>query len=150
MLVSYEFDERTPVTSTGELSMYLGTLNDPVLEQSFCSSVRSDQFSSSLITRSWYSTVSSESVNPSGLLWYSKVSLLSSFGTGTFAASSSSIGSNGVPALGPACGSVSSSSSGSMSGSGLFSLGFEDWEEVETGTSPPKWLRDEEPEGAII
>ena len=78
--------------------------------------------------------MSSESVNPSGLLWYSEVSLLSSFGTGTFAASSSSI-SIGVPELGPACGSVSSSSSGSISG--LFALGFEDCEEVETGTSPP-------------
>ena len=98
-------DERTPVTSTGELSIYLGTENEPVLEHNFCSSVSRDQLASSLITRSWYSTVSSESVIPSGLLWYSTVSLLSSLGTGTLTGCSSaslSIGKMGVPVLGPA------------------------------------------------
>jgi len=51
-MLPYEFDEGTPITSRGALSIYLGTLNNPVLEQSFCSSVRSDQLSLSLIARS--------------------------------------------------------------------------------------------------
>ena len=113
------------MTSTGELSIYLGTENEPVLEHNFCSSVSRDQLASSLITRSWYSTVSSESVIPSGLLWYSTVSLLSSSGTGTLTGCSSaslSIGKMGVPVLGPACGSVSSSSSRSSLLSGLLLL----------------------------
>ena len=64
---------------------------------------------------------------------------MSSSGTGTLTACSSasfSIGKMGVPVLGPACGSVSSSSSGS-SLAGLLSFGFDEVCEVETGTSPP-------------